>query len=141
MSSIQSLTDIRVQAKVTVDSVDAQGFEGGLEARYMVEKVREFDEELAPNLDAPVILPAASGILTPKVLAMTFDREVKIFLGSTVDGGNLPVDPLTLEAGSFIIIGGIKAASVAGGIKVENENADTPPESVRLEGIVGGSAT
>lgn len=141
MSSIQSLTDIRVQAKVTVDGTDAQGFEGGLEARFMVEKVREFDEELAPNLDVPVTLPAASGIAAPKVLALSFDREVKIFFGSTLDDEDVPVDPLTLEAGAFLIIGGIKAASVSGGIKVENENADTPPKSVRLEGIVGGSVS
>lgn len=141
MSTSQSLTDIRIQAKVTADGADVQGFEGGIEARYMVETHRQFDESLAPNLDEPVILPAASGISTPKVLALSFDREVKIFFGSTLDDEDVPVDPLTLEAGSFLIIGGIKASTVAGGIKVENENAETPPKSVRLEGVVGGSTS
>ena len=140
MSSIQSLTDIRIRAEVTVDGQDAQGFEGGIEARYMVETVREFDEEMAPNLDVPAILPAADGIAVPKCLARTFDREVKIYFGSTLDAG-VPVDPLTLEAGAFVIIGGIKAATVEGGIKVENENADVPAKSVRLEGLVGGSTS
>lgn len=140
MSSIQSLTDVRVQAKVTADGVDVQGFEGGLEVRYMVERVRAFDEELDANPDAPVILPSAEGIAAPKVIAVTFDREVKIYFGSTTDAG-VPVDPLTLEAGAFVIIGGIKAATVEGGIKVENENADVPAKSVRLEGLLGGSTS